>query len=388
MSDYVETFDHLSFDVKKPNTLRHLDIELTERCNNDCIHCYINKPAASQSNEMDTEFIKRLIRHAAALGCVTIRFTGGEPLLRSDFPEIYEFTRRQGIRVILFTNATLLNDELIDLFKRIPPRQPIEVTLYGMHASSYEAITRKPNTFQSAWAGIQLLWQNNIPFMVKQAYLPPNYQERREFEAWAETIPWMRRPADYVLNYDLRVRRDSEIRNDMIRSIRMTPEHYIQIMARHPQRYLDEMKQFMTKFSGIRGTRLFTCGAGRSSWTVDSFGNLQVCLMVRHPNLVISLYDHSLKQAMTLLTDRRDESYASRTDYQERCARCFLYDRCRQCPGTAWCEHGVMDQPVDYYCSLTHAEARYFNLLGPDEYAWDVDDWKQRIQKFAGSTDK
>ncbi|PKO17169.1 MAG: hypothetical protein CVU38_21720, partial [Chloroflexi bacterium HGW-Chloroflexi-1] len=66
---------------KRP-LLGQLDIELTERCNNACIHCYINQPehdANARAREMDTAFVKDVLRQAADLGCLTVRFTGGEP---------------------------------------------------------------------------------------------------------------------------------------------------------------------------------------------------------------------------------------------------------------------------------------------------------------------
>src|SRR5512133_3529177 len=73
-----------------------LDMELTERCNNDCIHCCINRKAndaQAQAREMTTEQIEGLLRQAADLGCLQVRVTGGEPLLRSDFQELYIYAR-------------------------------------------------------------------------------------------------------------------------------------------------------------------------------------------------------------------------------------------------------------------------------------------------------
>ena len=84
---------------KKP-LLGQLDIELTERCNNDCLHCCINLPAndrAARALEMPTGKVKRILDEAAALGCMQVRFTGGEPLLRPDFEELYLFARRLGM---------------------------------------------------------------------------------------------------------------------------------------------------------------------------------------------------------------------------------------------------------------------------------------------------
>ncbi len=81
-----------------------LDIELTERCNNNCMHCYINLPAndtAAKERELSAENLKKILTEAALLGCIPVRFTGGEPLLREDFKELYIFARRLGLKVLL-----------------------------------------------------------------------------------------------------------------------------------------------------------------------------------------------------------------------------------------------------------------------------------------------
>ncbi|MCL4501914.1 MAG: radical SAM protein, partial [Deltaproteobacteria bacterium] len=191
--------------------LGSLDLELTERCNNDCIHCCINLPendAAARQRELTTAQIKDILTEAAALGALSVRFTGGEPLLREDFAELYLFARRQGLKVLLFTNGRLISPELVKLFKRIPPLEKIEVSVYGMRRESYEAVSRVRGSFAEFWRGVNLLLEAGIPFVVKGALLPPNRREMEEFEAWAATIPAMDRPPSYSMFFDLRGRRD------------------------------------------------------------------------------------------------------------------------------------------------------------------------------------
>ena len=111
--DYVEKPNSFEFDTwrEQQPLLRALDFELTERCNNACIHCCINQmehDAGLAAREMDTGFVKDLLQQAADLGCLSVRFAGGEPLLRSDFTDLYLFARRLGLRVVLFTNARLI----------------------------------------------------------------------------------------------------------------------------------------------------------------------------------------------------------------------------------------------------------------------------------------
>ena len=68
-------------------------IELTDRCNLSCLHCYINQPAGDQvtrQNEMSTDEVKAIIDKITDAGCLYLLLTGGEPLLRPDFTEIIQ----------------------------------------------------------------------------------------------------------------------------------------------------------------------------------------------------------------------------------------------------------------------------------------------------------
>ncbi|MCK4888687.1 MAG: radical SAM protein, partial [Candidatus Aminicenantes bacterium] len=169
------------------HTIGHLDIELTERCDNNCVHCSINIPENSpeQKRELNTSEWKRIIKEAADLGVLKIRFTGGEPLLRKDFSELYLFTRKLGIKVIIFTNARKITTELAKMLSEIPPLEKIEVSVYGMSRESYEKISRVPGSYEEFHSGIDLLLKFNIPFVVKGILLSDNISEKEEFESWA-----------------------------------------------------------------------------------------------------------------------------------------------------------------------------------------------------------
>ena len=156
---------------------------------------------------------------------MSVRFTGGEPLLREDFAELYLFARRLGLAVLLFTNARLITPQIADLLAHIPPRENIEVSVYGMKRESYEAVTGIAGSYAEFRKGVQCLRDREIPFVVKGALLPPNKNEIEEFAAWAATIPWMEGdPPACSMCFDLRGRRDSDAKNSRIRSLRLSPE--------------------------------------------------------------------------------------------------------------------------------------------------------------------
>ena len=100
------------------------ELELTARCNNDCRHCYINLPAGdlpARQKEWSCDQIGQFADQAVDLGFLWCLLTGGEPLLRPDFPDIYLMLKKKGLLVSLFTNACLLTREHIELFKKYPP---------------------------------------------------------------------------------------------------------------------------------------------------------------------------------------------------------------------------------------------------------------------------
>ena len=191
----------------KGPALSRLDIELTERCNNACLHCYINlseENKKAKARELSTAAWRDILAQAAELGALSVRITGGEPLLRPDFQEIYLHARRLGLQVALFTNGRLITPELAALFARIPPREKIEITVYGMTPATYQAITGAPEGYAELRRGVDLLLEHQVPFIVKGALLPPFKLERAAFEAWAQTLPWMEAPPTYSMFFDLR----------------------------------------------------------------------------------------------------------------------------------------------------------------------------------------
>jgi radical SAM protein with 4Fe4S-binding SPASM domain len=377
MSRYARTVTTLN--TRIVSHLRQLDIELTERCNNNCIHCCINLPAGDEttrSREVTTEQVEIILKQAADLGCIQVRFTGGEPLLRPDFEELYIFARRLGLKVLVFTNACLVTPRLAELLAKIPPLVPLEITVYGMRASSYEAVTRVPGSFSKFRRGVDQLLHRGVPFVVKYALLPPNRSELEEFEEWAATIPWMTRRPSYAMFFDLRNRREPD-KNRLIESLRVTPREGLAVLTRDPASYRAGMAQFAARFMGPSGDRLFRCGAG-AAICIDAYGRAQPCMGVRDPSLTVDVLTSSLSDAKSHFARLRD----LRTDnpeYLGRCAECFLGGLCEQCPAKSWTENGTLDTPVEYLCEVAHAQARWLGWLRDGENAWDAVDWRERV---------
>lgn len=381
MSNYIREISEMPSKIHP--LLSRLDVELTERCNNNCIHCYNNLPVddSAKKRELSTEKIKDILTEAVSLGCLTVKFTGGEPLLRRDFEEIYVFARRLGLKVKLLTNATLITPHLTDLFSRIPPKEEIEISVYGMSKESYEAVTRSPGSFKAAMRGIKLLMDSEIPFNVKPIFLPPKKSEMDEFEKLVSTIPWANKNPSYMVFLNLRARHDSDEKNCLIKKLRFPPDEAVKLLSLNRDRYLQEMKQFCARFTKVRGDKLFACGLGHRG-CVDAYGFFQPCLLLRHPDTVYDIRTGSLREALTEFFPHLKEKKAQNSDYLARCSRCFLNGLCEQCPAKSWMEHGTLDTPIDYFCKLTHFQAIDLGLLQEGEKTWEIENWMERVNNF------
>lgn len=191
-------------------------LEITARCNNNCSHCYINLPAGdavARSKELSLNEILSIAGQAVEMGAMWCLITGGEPLLRPDFSDIYLALKRMGLLVGVFTNATLIRERHVDLFKRYPPRN-LEVTVYGLTRKTYEAVTRHDGLFAAFRRGLGLLLENAVPVTLKAMALRSNLHELERIADFCRrhTQGYYRFDPQLHLRYDRDPQRNSDIR--------------------------------------------------------------------------------------------------------------------------------------------------------------------------------
>ncbi|MCX6559336.1 MAG: radical SAM protein [Candidatus Aminicenantes bacterium] len=362
--------------------LRQLDLELTERCNFNCLHCTINRPADdtdAEASEMSLEKIVEILRQATALGVLTVRFTGGEPLLRPDFDDIYQAARGLGLRVSLFTNASLITIRKAELFSRVLPLEPVEVSIYGMTEATAAAATQTKGARQAVSRGLKLLEMYGVKFIPKFVLLPPNQAEFTEFRRWAGERPGALHTPAFVLPSDLRARRDSGAANARLAKLRLAPAQAAAFGAAESDEPQRELRAFCRAQCGPQGPGLFGCGAGTETACIDAYGQFQLCLRLRHPETTVALGKDGLAGALSSFVPKVRRRKAQDARYLERCAVCFLKPLCEQCPASSWIESGKLDAPVEYHCRITHAQAFTLGLLEKGEQAWKVKDWRRRL---------
>ncbi|MGB3904717.1 MAG: radical SAM protein, partial [Anaerolineae bacterium] len=133
-------------------------LELTFRCNLRCVHCYLGDTRAGIPGKQELTYaeIRDLLDQIVDEGCLWLLLTGGEPLVRPDFLDIYTYAKQKGLLVTLFTNGTLITPQIADYLQQWRPFV-VEISLYGRTKETYEKVTGVPGSYERCMRGIQLL---------------------------------------------------------------------------------------------------------------------------------------------------------------------------------------------------------------------------------------
>lgn len=321
--------------------------ELTDRCNLACLHCYINQAAGSREAaeaELKLPQVKSIVDKIADAGCLFLLFTGGEPLLRHDFADIWRYAKRKGILVSLFTNGTRLTARLADLLAEWRPAA-IEITLYGATPETYERVTRVPGSYARCMRAIELVLERGLRLNLKSVVLRANRHELEDMKATAEQLG-----VQYRFDGVLWPRLDGG--QDALAQ-RLSPGEIVALDGQYPERQA-EYDRLYRQFGAtpVRSEYVFGCGAGRRSFHVDSGGRLSLCMMARRPSY--DLLEGSFQEGWEVL----GSALRRKRTLDVPCRTCTVGALCTQCPGWSQLAHGDDETPVDYVCEMGRLRAR------------------------------
>jgi len=346
--------------LKERRAVMSFDLEITARCNHNCGHCYINLPANDQEAreiELTVQEIGEIADQAVALGAIWVLISGGEPFLRPDFPDIYMTLKRKGLLVSVFTNATLLQEDHIALFKKYPPRD-IEVTVYGASPETYDRVTRRPGAFAAFTHGLNRLLESSVKVRLKAMAIRSNFHELPEIAAFcrAHTKDYFRFDPLLHLRFDR-----NEGRNTEIMAERLTPEEIVALERADGERFTALQKNSDTlisdEFTHYGCDHPFHCGAGNGSFNVGYDGKFRLCSSLWAPQTLYDLRKGTLREAWEKLVPAIRDLRSQRREFLERCRRCSIINLCLWCPAHSYLETGEMDTVVDYFCRVAHTRA-------------------------------
>lgn len=337
----------------------NVTLELTYRCNNSCVHCYCNLPhddKTSRDRELSTKEIISLLKQLKELGSLWLLLSGGEVLLRPDFKEIYMAAKQNGFLISIFTNATLVEQSIIELFVKYPPFV-VEVTMYGATRNTYEKVTRLPESYDLYRQGLQLLLDAGVSVKLKTMALTANQHEIKAMEKEAKQL-------GCHFRFDPLVhKRIDNHTNSFPDKCRLSAREVAELEMQFPGR-MEEHREYCERTAGVTipAKYLLSCGAGKFSMHITPDGHVAPCSMLL--NLGISLKDKDISDIWNqdFAVYRKEKKSFSLT-----CDHCTIQSLCSQCPGWSLIERGAFESKVDYLCEIAKSRARSFPFITDGE---------------------
>jgi radical SAM protein with 4Fe4S-binding SPASM domain len=322
-------------------------IELTQRCNLACVHCYVNlSPGdkAAKARELTTAEICGIYDQLAAAGTIWLTVTGGEPLLRPDFAELYKHAWRLGLMQTVYTNATMITPEVIELFETHPPFL-VEITQYGLTPDVYDEVTDIPGAYRRFDRGIELLRKTRIEWSLKAMALKENGHE---------ILAIKQRAADLGVKfrYDTMINPRIDGGRGPLQH-RLTPAQVAAFDVDDKKRHAEWRDYCEPRWGKSSSDAKYQCGAGHSTFLIDPYGKLHMCELSRRPGYDLrtgSFVEGWYGALPTIRAEKRDTT--------QGCGTCSAVSLCTQCPGNAELEGISMTEGNPYLCEVTEHRAR------------------------------
>jgi MoaA/NifB/PqqE/SkfB family radical SAM enzyme len=340
-------------------------IDFTYRCNNNCRHCWVRLPTTAGESEQELSFdeIRRIADEAQAMGCREWAISGGEPMLRPDFSELFDYLTCKSRGYTINTNGTLITPDIARLLTR---RGSKLVALYGATAEVHDHITRTPGSFDSVMQGFRYLQEAGAGFTVQLIPMRDNYHQYDDMVKLAKSIsPHYRVGAAWLyLSAGGSAQRNAEIARQ-----RLEPE---EVVALDQPDMAEEESASSLSTKGPRdsprsGTvpaegddRVFAgCIANRRDFHVDPYGGMTFCSFIRDPALRFDLRKGAFRTAWEEFIPGLAGKVRGGQEYLENCGSCELRRDCRWCGVYGYLEHGRYGAKVEYLCEAARENRRF-----------------------------
>lgn len=312
--------------------------ELTPFCNFKCVMCYVrlDKNQAEQQGQMlRAEAWISIAKQAKEMGMLNLCLTGGEPLTHPDFWEIYSELNQMGFLITILSNGYLIDEDVIEKFKKYGAPFCIKMTLYGASDETYQRVCHCKDGFTRVAKAVALLQEANIPLKMTSTIVKENADDLQAIYRFA-------RERHIPMQHTISVVKSSRGAINTAEESRLAMYDFLEELS------LDVLEK--NKYPDLRTPFAWCASYGASFWMTWN-GHLQLCSFMSRPFVP---YSGDVSADWTALNEQLMNLRSP-----EECRDCTWKSFCQRCPGILCAESG---DPERVDSSLCNAAKRLYEL--------------------------
>jgi radical SAM protein with 4Fe4S-binding SPASM domain len=323
----------------KLNIPLSVQLDLTYRCNERCIHCYLDH---DDHGEMTTAEIKDLLDQMADAGVFYLTISGGEILMRRDFFEILEHARARTFCVNLKTNGVLIRKKEAERLRELGV-QSVQISIYSHRPEVHDAITKMPGSFRQSIEAVRLLRKQGLHVTLANVLMVQNAQDYPGVRALAAELG-----AQCTLDPTITPMMDGD------RSIlKLNVDQAALQGVFRDGALVGSVEEFCAPPRSIdeEALDMLPCSAGHTACYVSPYGDVYPCVQFPLPSgNVRSIKFVDIWRDSPQLKEVRSITLRD----MPSCSQCTHGATCTRCPGLAYME-GNMRGPSSQDCEKSYA---------------------------------
>lgn len=325
--------------------------DLTYRCNERCVHCYLDH---DDQGELSTGEVLDILGQLARAGTLFLTFSGGEVFLRRDFFEIAACARKLHFDVSLKSNGLLIDAERAARLKRLGVHQ-VQVSVYSADAAVHDAITKVPGSLARTLAAVRFLRTQGLPVKLACPLMRQNLASFRGVQELAAELG-----VPYVMDLTISPHIG---RGPNLLPLRNPAEELLPVLG-DPVLNPPGPSPAAGSAAGMMDQAYdeLPCSAGHNGCYVSPYGD--VCPCVQMPLPAGNLRQESF-EAIWYGSGALRRLRAIRESDVRICRECGIRMYCARCPGLALMEQGDVQGPSERACELAEVTARLAGVANP-----------------------
>lgn len=312
---------------KKPK-LNGIQIEVTGRCNERCIHCYIPNAMKDTGKDMPFDKFCSIVNQFAEMGGLHVVLSGGEVFLHKDIIPMIQYCREKDMQISILSNLIALKKEQIPAIKEANISL-LQTSLYSMDPEVHDTITTIKGSFAKTKAAIEDLVAADIPVQISCPIMKANCTGYSKVLQYAQSLR-CKAQTDFVMmaqsNFDtqnLANRISLEETEALLRDIMEWDLEYHVDIARKQA----DIEDYIVDKERVAKRPL--CGAGLNDCCINANGDVFPC--AGWQDLVAgNVFSQSLKEVWENSQQLKTVRSVTRADFPE-CLECEASSFCSMC---------------------------------------------------------